>query len=53
MVEGVVIDDTALFNDRLQEWKSFYSFNRRYGTLNGGTPYERLRKQITALDIIR
>ena len=23
MLEGVVIDDTRLFNDRLQEWQNF------------------------------
>lgn len=28
MLEGVVIDDTELFNDRLQEWESVYNFNR-------------------------
>lgn len=26
MLEGVVIDDTELFNDRLQKWESFYNF---------------------------
>ena len=31
MLEGVVIDDTELFNDRLQEWGSFYNFKRPMG----------------------
>ena len=31
MLEGVVIDDTELFNDRLQEWESFYNFSRPHG----------------------
>jgi transposase InsO family protein len=28
MLEGVVIDDTGLFNDKLQEWEDFYNFHR-------------------------
>jgi hypothetical protein len=28
MLEGVVIDDTELFNDKVQEWEHFYSFDR-------------------------
>jgi hypothetical protein len=31
MLEGVVIDDTELFNDRLQEWGDFYNYNRPDG----------------------
>jgi transposase InsO family protein len=45
MLEGVVIDDTELFNDRLQEWETFYNFNRPHGALGGQTPYERLRQK--------
>jgi hypothetical protein len=26
MLEGVVIDDTALFNGKLQEWQAFYNY---------------------------
>jgi transposase InsO family protein len=48
MLEGVVIDDTELFNDRLQEWESFYNFNRPHGGLGGQTPYERLREKTRA-----
>jgi transposase InsO family protein len=33
MLEGVVIDDTALFSDRLQEWEHFYNFERPHGVL--------------------
>lgn len=43
MLGGVVIDDTALFNDKLQEWENFYNYNRPHGGLGGDTPYERLR----------
>jgi transposase InsO family protein len=45
MREGVVIDDTQLFNDRLQEWERFYNFERPHGGLGGQTPYERLRQR--------
>jgi transposase InsO family protein len=48
MLEGVVIDDTQLFNDRLQEWENFYNYNRPHGSLGGQTPYERLREKTTS-----
>ena len=48
MLDGVVIDDTELFNDKLQEWEDFYNFNRPHGGLAGDTPYEKLRKKTTA-----
>ena len=47
MLEGVVIDDTALFNDRLQEWETFYNLHRPHGGLDGLTPYEKLRQKTT------
>jgi hypothetical protein len=43
LLVGVVIDDTDLFSDKLQEWEDFYNLNRPHGGLNGQTPYERLR----------
>lgn len=49
MLEGVVIDDTQLFNDKLQEWEDFYNFNRPHGGLDGQTPYERLRQKTTSM----
>jgi transposase InsO family protein len=48
MLDGVVIDDTALFNERLQEWEHFYNFERPHGALGGKTPYERLREKTTS-----
>ena len=45
MLDGVVIDDTELFNDKLQEWEDFYNFHRPHGGLDGQTPYERLRQK--------
>ena len=44
-LEGVFIDDTELFNDRLKEWERFYNFDRPHGGLDGQTPYERLRQK--------
>ena len=46
-LEGVVIDDSELFNDRLREWEDFYNFERPHGSLGGQTPYERLRQKTT------
>ncbi|MGA9160016.1 MAG: hypothetical protein WB297_04020 [Actinomycetota bacterium] len=43
VLRGVVIGHTELFNDKLQEWERFYSFNRPHGALGGQTPCERLR----------
>jgi transposase InsO family protein len=45
MLEGVVIDDTALFNEKLREWEDFYNYDRPHGALGGQTPYERLRQK--------
>jgi transposase InsO family protein len=48
MLDGVVIDDTGLFNTRLKEWEDFYNFHRPHGALGGQTPYERLREKTRA-----
>lgn len=47
LLGGVVIDDTNLFNDKLQEWENYYNFHRPHGGLDGQTPYERLRQKAT------
>ena len=47
MLDGVVIDNSNLFNDRLQQWEDFYNFDRPHGGLDGQTPYERLRQKTT------
>ena len=44
-LKGVVIDDTQLFNDKLQEWQDFYNYHRPHGALGGQTPYERLSRR--------
>ena len=43
LLDGQVIDDARVFNDRLVEWENFYNYNRPHGALDGQTPYERLR----------
>jgi len=48
LLDGVVIDDTELFADKLREWEDFYNFHRPHGGLGGQTPYERLRQKSTA-----
>jgi transposase InsO family protein len=45
MLEGGVIDGTEQFNDRLQEWKDFYNYNRPHGGLGSQTLYERIRQK--------
>jgi transposase InsO family protein len=45
LLEGVVIDDSELFNEKLQEWETFYNYDRPHGGLGGQTPYERLRQK--------
>jgi len=45
MLEGVVIDDTQLFNEKLKEWENFYNYNRPHAALGGQTPYERFREK--------
>ena len=52
MLDGVVIDDAELFNEKLQEWEHFYNYARPHGGLGGLTPYERLRQK-TAPDVTR
>lgn len=49
MLEGVVVDETKLFNEKLTEWENFYNYNRPHGALGGQTPYERLRQKTTTL----
>ena len=45
MLDGVMIDNTQLFNDKLAEWENFYNYHRPHGGLGGQTPYERLRQK--------
>jgi transposase InsO family protein len=48
LLDGVVIDDTKVFNDKLREWENFYNYHRPHGGLGGQTPYERLKQRTQA-----
>jgi transposase InsO family protein len=48
LLHGVVVDNTALFNVKLQEWEHFYNFERPHSALGGHTPYERLIQKTAA-----
>ena len=45
LLDGVLIDDAEVFNDKLREWEDFYNYHRPHGGLSGQTPYERLRQK--------
>jgi hypothetical protein len=45
LLDGAIIDDTNLFNDKLQEWEDYYNYHRPHGGLAGQTPYERLKEK--------
>jgi transposase InsO family protein len=45
LLEGQVIDDVNLFNEKLQEWEEYYNYDRPHGALAGATPYERLKQK--------
>lgn len=38
LLEGQVIDDVNLFNNKLQEWEDYYNYDRPHGALTGSTP---------------
>ncbi|GAA3068123.1 hypothetical protein GCM10010448_59310 [Streptomyces glomeratus] len=48
LLDGVVIDDAEVFNDKLREWEDYYNYHRPHGGLGGQTPYERLKQKTTA-----
>jgi transposase InsO family protein len=43
LLDGTVIDDAKIFNNKLREWEDYYNYHRPHGALGGQTPYERLR----------
>ncbi|WP_436975838.1 hypothetical protein [Nonomuraea angiospora] len=47
LLDGVVIDDAEVFNDKLREWEDYYNY-RPHGGLGGQTPYERLKQKTQA-----
>lgn len=45
-LEGVVISNLDEFNERLAVWETLYNYDRPHGSLDGQTPYERLRERL-------
>jgi len=45
LLDGLVIDDAKVFNNKLREWEDYYNYHRPHGGLGGQTPYERLRQK--------
>jgi transposase InsO family protein len=45
LLDGVIIDDTNLFNDKLQEWEDYYNYHRPQAGLAGQSPDERLKEK--------
>jgi transposase InsO family protein len=45
LLDGAVIDDAKIFNNKLREWEDYYNYHRPHGGLGGQTPYERLRQK--------
>ena len=43
--DGVVIDDTKLFNDKLAEWENSCNYHRPHGGPGGQTPCQRLKQK--------
>ena len=48
LLDGAVIDDANVFNNKLREWEDYYNYHRPHGGLSGQTPYERLRQKTQA-----
>ena len=45
LLQGIVIDDANLFNEKISEWERFYNYDRPHGSLGGNTPYERFKQK--------
>jgi len=42
LLDGVMIDDANVLNDKLRQWEDYYNYHRPHGGLGGRTPYEKL-----------
>ncbi|WP_030950394.1 integrase core domain-containing protein, partial [Streptomyces sp. NRRL S-646] len=38
LLDGAIIDDAEVFNDKLREWEDYYNYHRPHGGLGGQTP---------------
>ncbi|MEU2423700.1 hypothetical protein ABZ619_22190 [Streptomyces sp. NPDC007851] len=48
LLDGVMIGDAEVFNDKLGKWEDYDNYHRPHGGLGGQTPYERLKQKTTA-----
>jgi transposase InsO family protein len=48
LLEGAVIDDAKVLNDKLREREDYYNCHRPHGGLGGQAPYERLQQKTKA-----
>lgn len=48
LLDGQLIGDAQLFNDRLTEWENYYNYDRPHGGLDGQTPFERSKQNTTS-----
>lgn len=39
LLDGVIIDEAEVFNDKLREWEDYCNYHRPHGGLGGQTPY--------------
>ena len=46
LLDGVVISSVDEFNERLDQWETYYNYQRPHGSLGGETPYERLKNKL-------
>ena len=45
LLEGVIIDDMHLFNDKLQEWEDYYNCHRPQAGLEGADPQRVIERE--------
>jgi transposase InsO family protein len=55
LLDGVVIDDAGVFNERLKEWEDYYNYARPHGGLGGQIPmrgcYRRLEPSLSPANV--
>ena len=45
------LSDMSIYNQKLREWEDYYNFQRPHGSLDGQTPYERLKVKQKSHDL--
>ncbi len=49
LLQGVVINDTGIFNEKLRKWENYYNYQRPHGGLNGKSPFEKLQEKLGSM----